>query len=208
MLENGDFFYWAEGRSFLGGWKEGEGEKKRKEERKTLNPPTLDEILEVFAPFDAVLRFILQLGDRLTDDIGEEIDQARAGLHFGTVRGERKPVLGHFEKGNAQGPHVRGDGVGLAGDSFRSHVVRGADERVGVALGAKLPADAKVTELHLAVSAKEDVGGFDVYSGQNWKKPPLGETHLGELFFGRVSRSIRSALLPLLSLKLSRLSYL
>ena len=47
-------------------------------------------------------------------------------------------------------------------DALRSHVVGGADEGVGVALGSEFAADAKVAELDLTVAAEEDIGGLDV----------------------------------------------
>lgn len=71
-------------------------------------------------------------------------------------------MLGDLEEGDAERPDVGGDGVGLAGDALRGHIVGGADEGVGVAAGAELAADAEVAELDLAVAAEEDVGGFDV----------------------------------------------
>ena len=71
-------------------------------------------------------------------------------------------MLGDLEQGDAQRPHVRGDGVRLARDALRRHVVRGADEGVGVAARAELAADAEVAQLDLPVAAQEDVGGLDV----------------------------------------------
>lgn len=73
-------------------------------------------------------------------------------------------MLCHFEQGDAEGPHVRGDGVGLAGDALGRHVVGGADEGVCVAAGAEFARDAKVTEFDGAGAGEEDVGGFDVCS--------------------------------------------
>ena len=78
-------------------------------------------------------------------------------------------MLRDLEQGHAQGPDVRGDGVGLAGDALWGHVVRGADERVGVAFGAELAANAEVAEFDLAVAAEENVGGFDVWY-TSWAK--------------------------------------
>ena len=74
-------------------------------------------------------------------------------------------MLGDLEQGDAQRPHVRGDGVGLARDALGRHVVRGADEGVGVTACAELAADSEVAEFHLTVAAEEDVGGFDVCRG-------------------------------------------
>lgn len=50
----------------------------------------------------------------------------------------------------------------MAGNSFRSHVVRCSDECVCVAFCAELAADSKIAELDLPVSAEENVAGFDV----------------------------------------------
>lgn len=71
--------------------------------------------------------------------------------------------MGHLEQGDAEGPDVRGDGVGLARDALGCHVVGGTDEGVGVAFRAELAADAEVAEADLARAGKEDVGGFDVW---------------------------------------------
>lgn len=168
----GRFFFEAAGGERGGGGldkgkkgnrKVGEERGRRGERKGKGNIPTLDEIFEAFAPFDAVLGFVLEFGDWLPDDVREEIDQAGAGLYLGAVGGEGKPVLGDFEEGDAQRPDVGSDGVGLAGDAFRRHVVGGADKGVGVAAGAERPADAKIAQFHLTVAAKEDVGGLDIY---------------------------------------------
>jgi hypothetical protein len=98
----------------------------------------------------------------LAHDVCQEIDQAGARLHLGTVRGEGEAVLRDFEQRDAEGPDIGSDGVRLAGDSFRGHVVGCADKGVGVSFGAEFAADAKVAELDLAVAAEENVGRFDV----------------------------------------------
>lgn len=73
-------------------------------------------------------------------------------------------MLGDFEEGDAQGPDVGGDGVGLARDALGGHVVGGADEGVGVAFGAEFAGDAEVAEADEALAGEEDVGGFDIYN--------------------------------------------
>ena len=72
-------------------------------------------------------------------------------------------MLSHFEKSDAQGPNVRGYGVGFASDALRGHVVRSSDEGVGVPFGAKFPTHAKVAKAHLAGPSQEYVGRFDVW---------------------------------------------
>ena len=124
--------------------------------------PALDEILEVVRPLDARLGLILQLRDRLPHDVGEQIDQARPGLHLGPVGGEGEAVLGDLQERDARAPHVGGDGVALARDTLRGHVVGRADEGVCVAFRSELAAHAEVAQLDLAVAAQEDVAGLDV----------------------------------------------
>ena len=134
---------------------------------KGLHSPTLNKILKILAPPNLRLaiprRLILQLRQRLSHNVLDDIDQARSWLHFGAVGGEGETVLGYFEESNAEGPDVGGDGVGLAGDSLRSHVVGGADEGVSVAAGAEFAGDAEVAQFDGAGAGEEDVGGFDVW---------------------------------------------
>ncbi len=116
----------------------------------------------MLTPFDLILFLVFELRNRLSDDICQQIDQSRLRLHFGPVCWEGEAVLGHFQQGDAEGPDVGGDGVGLAGDALGCHVVGCADEGVGVAFGAEFAADAEVAEADLAGAGEEDVGGFDV----------------------------------------------
>ena len=67
--------------------------------------------------------FILQFRDGLADNVGEEIDESRLGLHLRSVGGKGKTVLSDLQQSDTQGPYVRGDGVGLAGDALGRHVV-------------------------------------------------------------------------------------
>ena len=126
------------------------------------NIPAVDEIFKIVRPANPICRLILKLRDRLTDNVRKEVDQAGARLHFGTIGWEGEAMLGHFEEGNTKRPDVRGDGIRLPGDSFGSHIVRGSDEGIGIALGAEFATDAKVAELHLAIAAQENVGRFDI----------------------------------------------
>ena len=121
-----------------------------------------DEILEAIPPLDVVLRLVFQLRDRLPHDIREQIDEAGARLHFGAVGREGEAVLRDLQKGDAERPYVRRDGVGLSLDALRGHIVGCADEGSGFALGAEFAGYAEVAELDLAVAAEEDVGRFDV----------------------------------------------
>lgn len=75
-------------------------------------------------------------------------------------------MLGDFQEGDAEGPDVGGDGVGLAGDALGRHVVGGADEGVCVAARAEFAGDAEVAEFDGAGPGEEDVGGFDVWGGE------------------------------------------
>ena len=142
---------------------------------------TFDEVFEVLAPFDAVFWLILQFRDGLADDVGQEIDEACPWLHLRAVCGEGEAVLGYFEESHTKAPDIRGDGVGLALYPLGGHVVRGADERVGVAgndylaprglvegknlnlpLRPKFSADTKITELNLPIFAEEYVRWLNV----------------------------------------------
>jgi hypothetical protein len=115
--------------------------------------PALNKVLEIFGPRDAISGFIFQLRNWLANNIRKEVDETGAGLHLCSIGREGKAVLSDFEERDAEGPDVRGNGIGLARDAFRGHVVRGADEGVGVAFGAELAADAKVTQFNLTVAA-------------------------------------------------------
>ena len=124
--------------------------------------PALDEIFEIFAPLNPILLLILQLRDRLPHYICKQINQPRLWLHFRAIGGEWKAMLSDFQKSDTKGPDVRCDCVGFARDALRGHVVRGADEGVGVPFGAKLAANAEVAKADLARPGQEDVGRFDV----------------------------------------------
>lgn len=115
--------------------------------------PALNKVFETIRPADTVLRFILQLGNRLADDIGQKVDQTGARLHLGAVGREGEAMLCDFEQGYTERPNVGCDGIRLTGDSLRCHIVRGSDERVGITLGSEFTANSKVAQLHLAVSA-------------------------------------------------------
>lgn len=119
--------------------------------------PAFDKVLEVLGPLDAVLGLVLQLGYRLADNIGEKIDQPGSRLHLRPIGREGEPMLRNLQQGHTQRPDVRSDGVRLTCDTFWRHVVGGADERIGIALGAELAADTKVAELDLAIATQKDV---------------------------------------------------
>lgn len=95
-------------------------------------------------------------------NVCEEVDQPCFGVHLGSVRWEGEAVLGHFEEGDPERPHVGSDCVGLTSDSLRGHVIGCTDEGIGIAFGPEFSADAEVAELDLAVAAEEDIGGLDV----------------------------------------------
>lgn len=60
---------------------------------------------------NAIFWFVLQLGNGLTDDISEQIDQPCAGLHLSPVGREGESVLRDFEQSHTERPNVGGDGV-------------------------------------------------------------------------------------------------
>lgn len=65
--------------------------------------PACNEILEIIAPLDPQVRLITEFRYRLTDDIGEKINQTVAGVIVCVVRvSEREAVLGDFEEGDAE----------------------------------------------------------------------------------------------------------
>lgn len=158
---------------------QGKKEGIEKNEKEKKNIPAIDKVFEIGRPFEfrflPVRRLILQLGKRLPDNILDDIDQTGPGLHLGPVGREGKAVLGNFEEGDAEGPDVRGDGVGLAGDALGRHVVGCADEGIGIATGAELAADTEVTQLHLSIATEEDIGGLDICVGRVRSGQLIGE---------------------------------
>lgn len=124
--------------------------------------PAFDKVLEALTPLDALIWLVFKLGDRLAHDVREQVDQTSSRLHFCAVRWEREAMLRDFQQRDAEGPDVRCYSITLAGDPLGSHVVRSADESVGVALRAELSADAKVTEFDVAGASEQDVAGFDI----------------------------------------------
>lgn len=115
--------------------------------------PTLDEILEVITPLDSIFWFILQLGNRLTHNICQQVNQPSPWLHFCAICREREAMLGHFQQRYTGAPNVRGNGVALSRNSFRSHVIARSDERICIAFCAELARDTEITQLDLAVAA-------------------------------------------------------
>lgn len=61
-------------------------------------------------------------------------------------------MLCDFKQRHAQAPDVTSDGVALASNPFRGHVITGPDECVGIALSTELSTHAKVAELHPSFS--------------------------------------------------------
>ena len=129
---------------------------------KAIYSPAFDEILEVLRPLDACFWLVLQCRDRLTNDVGQKIDQTSTRVHLGAVCGEREAMLCDFEKCHAQAPHVASDGVALSSDSLRGHVVRRANEGVGITFRPELAGDAKVAKLYLPILAKQNVAWLDI----------------------------------------------
>lgn len=50
----------------------------------------------------------------------------------------------------------------MSGDPFGSHVVRGANERIGITLRAELTGHTEIAKLNLPISAEQDVAWLDV----------------------------------------------
>ena len=137
--------------------------KKKKGKRNTSeHVPTLNEVLEVLTPLDLLVRLVLQLGNRLTDNVRQQIDQTSTWLHFRAVRREGEAVLRDLKQCNTERPDVGCDGIRLPCDTFGRHVVRCADESVGIALGAELATHTKVAEFDIAATCEKDIAGLDV----------------------------------------------
>ena len=130
--------------------------------RKAGYVPALNEILEIFTPFDPVILFILQLWDRLPHYVSKQINQSSLWLHLCAIGGEWKAVLSHFQKGDTKRPDIGSDGVGFARNSLWGHVVGRANEGVGIPFSAEFAADAEVAKTDLTRTRQEDVGGFDI----------------------------------------------
>ena len=139
---------------------------RRRPPLRLLLQTALNKVLEIIRPFDPVLRLVLQLRNRLPDNIREQVNQPGFGVGglvvvgaggVGVVGGEGEAVLDDLEEGDAERPDVGGDGVALALDAFGGHVVGGADEGVGVAFGAEFAGDAEVAEFDLPGAVEEDV---------------------------------------------------
>ena len=70
--------------------------------------PTFNEIFEAVTPLHplpiiALARFlVLEFWDGLPDYVREEVDQTRLRLHFCAISRERKSVLRHFKKSDAE----------------------------------------------------------------------------------------------------------
>ena len=59
--------------------------------------PALDKIFKVLSPLDAILGLVLELGNGLSDNVCEQIDQASARVHLRSVGREGESVLSDFE---------------------------------------------------------------------------------------------------------------
>lgn len=126
------------------------------------HPPAINEILEVIRPNNVVLRFVLELGNGLSHNICEEVNQASPRIHFRAVCGEWKPVLCDFQERDTETPHITRDRVTLACNAFWGHVVGRSNEGICVSLGAKFSRHSKIAELDLTIAAQEDVARLDV----------------------------------------------
>ena len=127
-----------------------------------MDVPTLDKVLEVFAPLDSCFRLVLQFWNWLSHDICQQVDQTCTRLHLSAVGREGEAMLRYLEEGDSSAPNVRCDGVRLSRDPLRGHVVRCTDKCICVAFGSELAADAEIAQLDFAISTQEDVAGFDV----------------------------------------------
>lgn len=132
-----------------------------------LNVPAFNEVFEALTPFYTLsviaLRWLVfQFWNRLSDNVSQEVDQSRSGLHLCAVSGKRKSMLRHLEQSDTKRPHVRCDCVRLPSDSLWCHVVRRADEGIGIALGAELARDTKVAKTDETIPGKENVRRLDI----------------------------------------------
>lgn len=64
--------------------------------------PARNEILEVVTPFDFEMGFILQLGNRMLNDIGKKVNQVISGMRTIAFLSEREAVLSNFKEGDAK----------------------------------------------------------------------------------------------------------
>ena len=71
-------------------------------------------------------------------------------------------MLRDLKQCNAERPDVGCDRVRLPCDTFGRHVVRCADESVGIALRAELTTHTEIAEFDIAAACEEDVAGLDV----------------------------------------------
>lgn len=124
--------------------------------------PAFNKVFKVVAPKNPVVRLILEFRDWLANNISQEVNQYRFGLHFCAVSRERETMLGNLEQRHTQRPDVRRDGIRLARDPLGRHIVRRADKRVGIALGPKFAADPEIAQFDLSVAAEQDIRWFDV----------------------------------------------
>ena len=91
-----------------------------------LGLPAFNKVLEVVAPFNlwlvAVRRLILELRQRLPNNVLDNINETRPRLHLRAVCREGESVLRDLQECHAQGPDVGVDRVRLAGDALWCHV--------------------------------------------------------------------------------------
>lgn len=127
-----------------------------------MNIPAFNKVLETITPLDPRLRLILQLRNRLPHNIRQQINQSSPRLHLRPIGREGKAVLRDLQQRNTSRPNIRSNRVTLTRDPLRRHVVRRPDESVRVTFRAELSADAKITQLDLAVAAEQDVTRLDV----------------------------------------------
>ena len=71
-------------------------------------------------------------------------------------------MLSDLQKRDARTPHIGSDRVALTRDSLRCHIITRPDECIRISLRTELTTDSKITQLDLAISAEEDIAGFDV----------------------------------------------
>lgn len=104
-------------------------------------------------------------------------------------------MLCNLEKRDTQGPDIRCDGVGLSLDSFWSHVVGCAYKSIRIAFGTKLAGHAKITELHLTITAEKDIRGFNVCEMLalfgSWKTEQL--TSVDDLPAVQISKTMKNS---------------
>lgn len=124
--------------------------------------PTLNKILEVITPCHSLFWLVLQFGDWLPYDVGEQVNQSSSWLHLRPISWEWEPVLSDFQKRDTQTPDIGSDGITLSRDPLWCHVVTRSNKRIRVAFRSEFARHAEITQLDLPVAAEQNIRGLDI----------------------------------------------